>query len=146
MAGDDLALDRALNPWMFDKSGKLTAAAQKQFPDAGSAPAAVTTGAGAGGTLKVDLHALHTAGQGASAVQAKVSTELGAPWEEISTAVTALMGWSTSAALNSAWSVWEQQYQSLAATLGTAAQALQDNANNTATTESGIAGHMRAVD
>ncbi|MEY9843792.1 hypothetical protein ABH940_000856 [Streptacidiphilus sp. BW17] len=136
-------LDRALNPWMFDKSGNMTPAAQQQFPDLNGTPAAITTSSGASGVVQMDTAVLASCGNKAQALSSRVTVELGAPQLDVTDAVTALMGFSSSAALNTGWSVWQQQYQNLASTLGTIGQNLIDNANGTAETDQHIAAHMR---
>jgi uncharacterized protein YukE len=142
MANGDL--ERALNPWMFDSSGNLTAAARQQFPDLNGTPAAVTTGSGGSGTVQMDTAVLKSAGGNANTLATRVTTELGAPQLDITDAVGSLIGLDSSGALNTAWSVWQQQYQNLSTTLSSIGQNLIDNATTTSETDHHNAGRFRA--
>ncbi|MGF1430313.1 hypothetical protein [Kitasatospora sp. LaBMicrA B282] len=125
----DLDFERRMNPWLFDSSGNLTDQAKQQFPDLASAPGPVAfTGGGSG--LSVQPAALSHAGQQALGLQPTVKAECDEPALNVTAAVGALTGWSTSGALNTAWSVWTQQVQALVDDLAKIGQNLQVNAAN----------------
>ncbi|WP_152627156.1 hypothetical protein [Streptacidiphilus melanogenes] len=128
---------------MFDKSGNLTPAAQQQFPDAGGTPAAIITSSVGPGVLQMDTTILKACGDRANTLGSQVITELGAPQLDITDAVTSLIGLDSSGALNTAWSLWQQQYQNLSTTLTSIGQNLIAGATSTTETDHHNAGHFR---
>ncbi|WP_042365856.1 WXG100 family type VII secretion target [Streptacidiphilus neutrinimicus] len=139
----DKSLERAINPWMFDKSGNLTSAAQQQFPDSTRTPAAITTSSVGPGVLQMDVTILRACGDRANALSSQVTTELGAPQLDVTDAVTSLIGLDSSGALNTAWSMWQQQYQNLSTTLNSIGQNLIEGASSTSETDHHNAGRFR---
>ncbi len=150
----NLDLDRALNPWMFDKSGNLTPEAQRQFPDLAGTPSSIATGgsatapAGAGGQqLVVQPAALRTAGQNASQLGNKMTADCQNPvGDDMYAAATAMNGWAIGGAITNAHNTWELQFLTLGGDLITIGQNLQDSAGGYTSTENANRGHMRALE
>ncbi|MFF2949856.1 WXG100 family type VII secretion target [Kitasatospora sp. NPDC057965] len=139
----DLEFERRMNPWLFDSSGNLTAEAKKQFPDlaaaAAGAPPPVTLPPAAGGpSVKANPGMIRQAGTNATALRESVRTECAQPAGHVTGAVTALMGWNLSTALNTAWSVWSGQAHTLGEAVGTIGKNLHATAQNYDNTESAI--------
>ncbi|MCC9306849.1 WXG100 family type VII secretion target [Kitasatospora sp. RB6PN24] len=142
----DLDFERRINPWLFDSSGNLTDQAKKQFPDLAAAEGPVTIGTPAqsgGQSLSVNPSVLETASQNASVLRGMVRSECDKPWSNVGTAVGAMQGWDSSAALSTAWTIWEQQSQALAARLDTISQNLHANAQNYSNADSANAAHLQ---
>jgi uncharacterized protein YukE len=136
---DPLDFERRMNPWLFDSSGNLTDQAKTQFPDlaalATHAPTpgwAPTTG---GATVLVTPAALQQASQNATALDASMRAECGKPELNATAAVTALTGWSSSPAINTAWNTWKLQTQALSSLIGRLTTNLQANATSYTGTE-----------
>ncbi|TQF03708.1 hypothetical protein E6W39_17565 [Kitasatospora acidiphila] len=131
---DPLDFERRMNPWLFDSSGNLTDQAKKQFPDLAAAATqtaapswAPTTG---GTSVSVTPAALQQAGQNAAALATSVGTECTKPGQHVPTAVSALNGWSSSGAINTAWNTWDQQTQALCDLIDQLTTNLQTNGTN----------------
>ncbi|GAA1250264.1 hypothetical protein GCM10009665_46200 [Kitasatospora nipponensis] len=140
----DLEFERAMNPWLFDASGNLTEQAKQQFPDLAAAPAPVAL-VGGGAVLSVQPAVLAQVAGQAGALEQTVTTECGRPWQNVTAAVTALIGWDTSTALNTAWSVWSQQARSLGGAMARIGQNLKANADGYANGEQHNQSRFRSI-
>lgn len=142
----NLDFERVLNPWLFDKSGNLTAEAKKRFPDLASTPAPIGTGATecmvAGAALLVNPPALKAAGDNANHLGNKMVADCQTPiGDDLYTAASAMSGWALGLAISSAHNVWENQFLSLGSSLIAIGSQLHDTATSYTGTEN--ANHQR---
>ena len=150
----NLDLERALNPWMFDKDGNPTPQAEEQFPDLVGTPGAITTGGSAtapagvsGQALVVHPATLTTAGQNASQLGQQMVADCQTPvGDDLFATASAMRGWAIGGAVTTAHQTWESQFLTLGGNLITIGQNLQDNASGYTGTEDTNRGHMRALE
>ncbi|WP_031078118.1 WXG100 family type VII secretion target [Streptomyces sp. NRRL WC-3742] len=129
----DLDFERKVNPWLFDGSGKLTAAAKKEHPDlaaaeAGTAePGWVPTQAHPtpGATVKVSPAALRKASGNANTLHTEFDKACKDVWKDQPGATQGMSkDWRIVGALATAQGVWAAQAQATGGMLGQVSSAM----------------------
>ncbi|MER7849962.1 hypothetical protein ABTZ03_39190 [Kitasatospora sp. NPDC096077] len=136
----DLDFERRVNPWLFDKSGKLTADAKKQFPDLAAAesgaaapgwePPPVTTAGPGVPTVKVSPDALRKAGTNAGALHTDFDKATKDVWKDLGSSLQGMSkDWAIVGAVQAAHELWQAQAQATSQAIADISTGLTSNAD-----------------
>ncbi|MET8625584.1 hypothetical protein ABZW30_17865 [Kitasatospora sp. NPDC004669] len=150
----DLDFERRVNPWLFDKSGNLTEAAKKQFPDLAAAasgaaapgwtPPPVATAGPGGPTVKVSPEALRKAGTNAGTLHTDFDKATKDVWKDLQGSLQGMSkDWAIVGAVQAAHEMWEAQAQTTSQAIADISTGLTSNADQYARADQVNAQNLR---